>query len=63
MFLVIVLLCTKVLLGYNLVWLFFSRLVTGGISVGHFSHVFVDEAGQAEEPQCIIAVAGKFRVF
>ncbi|XP_017264229.1 putative helicase mov-10-B.1 [Kryptolebias marmoratus] len=35
-----------------------GRLVTGGIPVGHFSHVFVDEAGQAEEPQCLIAIAG-----
>ncbi|XP_013864094.1 putative helicase mov-10-B.1 [Austrofundulus limnaeus] len=35
-----------------------GRLVTLGIPIGHFSNVFVDEAGQAEEPQCIIAVAG-----
>ncbi|XP_015251753.1 PREDICTED: putative helicase mov-10-B.1 [Cyprinodon variegatus] len=35
-----------------------GRFVTGGVPVGHFSHVFVDEAGQAEEPQCIIAIAG-----
>uniref|UniRef100_A0A1A7WDM5 RNA helicase n=2 Tax=Iconisemion striatum TaxID=60296 RepID=A0A1A7WDM5_9TELE len=35
-----------------------GRLVTGGVHCGHFTHVFVDEAGQAEEPQCIIAVAG-----
>ncbi|XP_041837310.1 putative helicase mov-10-B.1 isoform X2 [Melanotaenia boesemani] len=35
-----------------------GRLVTGGIPVGHFSHVFVDEAGQAGEPECVIAVAG-----
>uniref|UniRef100_A0A3P9P4N1 RNA helicase n=1 Tax=Poecilia reticulata TaxID=8081 RepID=A0A3P9P4N1_POERE len=35
-----------------------GRFVTGGVPVGHFSYVFVDEAGQAEEPQCIIAVAG-----
>ncbi|KAM4741444.1 putative helicase mov-10-B.1 isoform 3-T5 [Anableps anableps] len=35
-----------------------GRFVTGGVPAGHFSHVFVDEAGQAEEPQCIIAVAG-----
>lgn len=35
------------------------RLVTGGIPVGHFTHIFVDEAGQAVEPECIIAVAGK----
>nr|XP_020485088.1 putative helicase mov-10-B.1 [Labrus bergylta] len=35
-----------------------GRLVTTGVPVGHFTHVFLDEAGQAEEPQCIIAVAG-----
>uniref|UniRef100_H3DLP5 RNA helicase n=1 Tax=Tetraodon nigroviridis TaxID=99883 RepID=H3DLP5_TETNG len=37
-----------------------GRLVTGGIPVGHFTHIFVDEAGQAVEPECIIAVAGLF---
>uniref|UniRef100_A0A672JMS0 RNA helicase n=1 Tax=Salarias fasciatus TaxID=181472 RepID=A0A672JMS0_SALFA len=36
-----------------------GRLVSGGIPVGHFSHVFVDEAGQAVEPECVIAIAGK----
>uniref|UniRef100_A0A667WMC0 RNA helicase n=1 Tax=Myripristis murdjan TaxID=586833 RepID=A0A667WMC0_9TELE len=35
-----------------------GRLVSGGIPHGHFSHVFVDEGGQAMEPECIIAVAG-----
>ncbi|KAM9859316.1 putative helicase mov-10-B.2 [Aulostomus maculatus] len=35
-----------------------GRLVSGGIPVGHFTHVFVDEGGQAVEPECIIAVAG-----
>lgn len=35
------------------------RLVSGGIPVGHFTHVFVDEGGQAEEPECVIAIAGK----
>ncbi|CAN9511896.1 unnamed protein product [Ophioblennius macclurei] len=35
-----------------------GRLVSGGIPVGHFSHVFVDEAGQAVEPECVIAIAG-----
>ncbi|KAI3369856.1 hypothetical protein L3Q82_024666, partial [Scortum barcoo] len=35
-----------------------GRLVTGGIPVGHFTHIFVDEAGQAVEPECVIAIAG-----
>ncbi|KAM6927249.1 putative helicase mov-10-B.1 [Xenentodon cancila] len=35
-----------------------GRLVTFGVPKGHFSHVFVDEAGQAPEPECVIAVAG-----
>ncbi|KAM7423013.1 hypothetical protein PAMA_010850 [Pampus argenteus] len=35
-----------------------GRLVTGKIPICHFTHVFVDEAGQAVEPECIIAIAG-----
>lgn len=54
----------SVRLELNLVFflflVFFCRLVTGGIPVGHFSHVFIDEAGQAEEPQCVIAIAGNY---
>ncbi|XP_046881375.1 putative helicase mov-10-B.1 isoform X1 [Hypomesus transpacificus] len=38
-----------------------GRLVSGGVPAGHFSHVFVDEAGQAVEPECVIAVAGLLR--
>uniref|UniRef100_A0A8C5C8Y8 RNA helicase n=1 Tax=Gadus morhua TaxID=8049 RepID=A0A8C5C8Y8_GADMO len=34
-----------------------GRLVTGGIPPGHFSHVFVDEAGHAVETECIIPLA------
>lgn len=35
------------------------RLVTGGIPEGHFTHIFVDEAGQATETECLIPLAGK----
>ncbi|XP_076597717.1 putative helicase mov-10-B.2 [Chaetodon auriga] len=35
-----------------------GRLVSGGIPVGHFTHIFMDEGGQAVEPECIIAIAG-----
>ncbi|XP_028432245.1 putative helicase mov-10-B.1 isoform X2 [Perca flavescens] len=35
-----------------------GRLVSGGIPVGHFSHIFLDEGGQAVEPECVIAIAG-----
>lgn len=34
------------------------RLVSGGIPPGHYTYIFVDEAGQATEPQCIIPIAG-----
>ena len=47
---------TKVVL---LLRVFVFRLVSGGIPVGHFNYVFVDEAGQAVEPECVIAIAGK----
>uniref|UniRef100_A0A672H424 RNA helicase n=1 Tax=Salarias fasciatus TaxID=181472 RepID=A0A672H424_SALFA len=35
-----------------------GRLVTGGIPEGHFTHVFVDEAGHAVETECLIPLAG-----
>uniref|UniRef100_A0A8C2ZJ28 RNA helicase n=1 Tax=Cyclopterus lumpus TaxID=8103 RepID=A0A8C2ZJ28_CYCLU len=35
-----------------------GRLVTGDIPVGHFTHVFVDEAGHAVETECLVPLAG-----
>ncbi|XP_061074539.1 putative helicase mov-10-B.1 isoform X2 [Conger conger] len=35
-----------------------GKLVSGGLPQGHFSHIFVDEAGHAVEPECIIGMAG-----
>ncbi|TNN84298.1 putative helicase mov-10-B.2 [Liparis tanakae] len=35
-----------------------SRLVTGDIPCGHFTHVFVDEAGHAVETECLVPLAG-----
>ncbi|XP_051562486.1 putative helicase mov-10-B.1 isoform X2 [Myxocyprinus asiaticus] len=35
-----------------------GRLVSAGIAKGHFTHIFIDEAGQAVEPECIIGIAG-----
>jgi superfamily I DNA and/or RNA helicase len=40
--------------------LFETRLVTGGIPAGHFSHLFIDESGHAAEPEALIPVAGLF---
>lgn len=36
----------------------FYRLVSIPIPAGHFTHFFVDEAGHAVEPECLIPVAG-----
>lgn len=38
----------------------FFRLVMVGVPVNHFSHVFVDEAGQGLESETVIAIAGYF---
>lgn len=40
-------------------YLFLNRLASANFPHGHFSHVFIDEAGHAVEPESIIAIAGK----
>eukprot|EP00079_Xenopus_tropicalis_P009487 XP_002933581.2 PREDICTED: putative helicase MOV-10 [Xenopus tropicalis] len=35
-----------------------SRLVGANFPHGHFTHVFIDEAGHAVEPECVTAIAG-----
>ena len=35
-----------------------GHLVTYGVARGHFSHIFIDESGQAHEPEAIIPIAG-----
>ncbi len=36
-----------------------GRIATFGFPVGHFSHIFMDEAGHATEPESIIPIAGQ----
>jgi helicase MOV-10 len=36
-----------------------GRLVTMGFGASHFSHVFIDEAGYAMEPEALIPISGK----
>jgi hypothetical protein len=36
-----------------------GRVFTAGCPLGHFSHVFIDEAGHAMEPEALIALAGE----
>ncbi|KAF0022536.1 hypothetical protein F2P81_025162 [Scophthalmus maximus] len=35
-----------------------GRLVSGGVPTGHYTHVFVDEAGHAVETECLVPLAG-----
>jgi len=37
-----------------------GRLGTANFPPHHFSHIFVDESGQAAEPEMLIAIAGIF---
>ena len=46
-----VMVCTLVTAG---------RLVSASFPPDHFSHIFIDESGQATEPETLIAIAGIF---
>lgn len=35
-----------------------NRLASANFPAGHFSHVFIDESGQAIEPEALISIAG-----
>ncbi|XP_060724073.1 putative helicase mov-10-B.1 [Tachysurus vachellii] len=51
----------KPLMDYNVIVVTLitaGRLVSCGIPVGHFTHIFIDEAGQAVEPECVVGIAG-----
>uniref|UniRef100_A0AAY4B686 RNA helicase n=1 Tax=Denticeps clupeoides TaxID=299321 RepID=A0AAY4B686_9TELE len=53
--------CKEVLMEYKILVttvVTAGRLVSGGLPKNHFSHIFVDEAGHAVEPETIIGVAG-----
>lgn len=39
-----------------------GRLVSGNFPPDHFSHIFIDEAGHAPEPEALIALAGIMEV-
>uniref|UniRef100_A0A8D3B7Z4 RNA helicase n=1 Tax=Scophthalmus maximus TaxID=52904 RepID=A0A8D3B7Z4_SCOMX len=39
-----------------------GRLVSGGVPTGHYTHVFVDEAGHAVETECLVPLAGLLHV-
>uniref|UniRef100_A0A8C1G3C7 RNA helicase n=1 Tax=Cyprinus carpio TaxID=7962 RepID=A0A8C1G3C7_CYPCA len=51
---------TIIVLSYSLSAYFVlaGMLVSGGVPNGHFTHIFIDEAGQAVESECIIGIAG-----
>ncbi|XP_054421036.1 helicase MOV-10 [Pteronotus mesoamericanus] len=39
-----------------------SRLVSAQFPIGHFTHIFIDEAGHCMEPESLVAIAGLMEV-
>ncbi|XP_037357184.1 helicase MOV-10 isoform X1 [Talpa occidentalis] len=39
-----------------------SRLVSASFPIGHFTHIFIDEAGQSVESESLVAIAGLMEV-
>ena len=37
---------------------FLSRIASANFPSGHFTHIFIDEAGHAVEPETLIAISG-----
>ena len=42
--------------------LMFFRLASANFPPGHFTHIFIDEAGHAVEPETLIAISGIMEV-
>lgn len=40
----------------------YFRLVSANFPPGHFTHIFIDEAGHAPEPEALISIAGIMEV-
>lgn len=53
--------CSEALMRYKVIVATSAcagRLVTADFALNHFTHIFVDEAGQSLEPECLIPVMG-----
>ncbi|XP_065293840.1 putative helicase MOV-10 isoform X3 [Dermacentor albipictus] len=53
--------CSEQLMRYKVIVATLActgKLVTADFALNHFTHIFVDEAGQSLEPECLIPVVG-----
>ncbi|XP_022652559.1 putative helicase MOV-10 isoform X2 [Varroa destructor] len=53
----------ETLLMFRIIACTLSILVTQGFKPDHFTHIFIDEAGHAMEPEALIPVAGLFKIY